>query len=172
MFLYRISGEVIGEGPDLQTIIRKNKNNLRFVNLAGVDLRRFNLDGVDLEGADLSAANLYKADLVEVSFRGANLTGANLHFANVTGADFRYANLNGTGCVSMQCGRWNVWVTPERCWIGCKRYDHDFWLAATLDSVEHLNCEAKQFWTHWGEMIKTACRACAKHGWPEMKNEA
>ena len=172
MKLYRTCGSLIGQGPTLRKIIRECKPDLSYADLIGADLRCFDLSYVDLHGAKLCGANLHKADLVECNLRAADLSGANLNFVNVGGADFRYTDLSGTGCVAMQCGSWPVWITPERCWVGCKRYDHDFWLEATPESVDSMHAFAKEFWTHWGEMIKAACRACAKHGWPEIKNEA
>ena len=112
------------------------------------------------EGETLAqVAEANKADL-----RWANLRWANLSWANLSGAD-----LSGAGCVQMECGPWFIWITPERCSIGCQDHPHEFWQAATPESVAPMHEHASEFWSLWGEMILAACRACAKHGWPKAK---
>ena len=140
-------------------LLSASANDLCEANLSWANLR-----GADLSGANLSGADLSKADLREANLRGADLSGADLREANLS-----EANLRGTGCVCMQCGPWAVWVTPERCSIGCQDHLHEFWQAATPGSVAHMHEHAEKFWRMWGEMILAACRACAKHGWPKAK---
>ena len=179
MKLYRTSGELIGEGESLAEFVASNKANLRGADLRGANLRGANLRGADLReadlrGADLRGANLREADLREADLswadlRGADLRGANLRGANLRGANLSWANLRGAGCVQMECGPWFIWITPERCSIGCQDHPHEFWQSATPESVAPMHEHASEFWLLWGEMILAACRACAKHGWPKAK---
>ena len=99
----------------------------------------------------------------------AEANKADLRWANLSGADLSGANLSGAGCVQMECGPWFIWITPERCSIGCQDHPHEFWQAATPESVAPMHEHASEFWSLWGEMILAACRACAKHGWPKAK---
>lgn len=177
MKLLRKDGTLIGEDHNLEKIVLTHKDDLR-----GANLRSANLSGADLRGADLSGADLSGADLRGANLRGANLSGADLRWADLRGADLRGVdlcwadfsganlsgvNLIGTGCVCMRCGQWAIWVTPERCSIGCQDHPHKFWQAATPESVAPMHAHAGEFWMLWGEMILTACQACAKHGWPK-----
>jgi uncharacterized protein YjbI with pentapeptide repeats len=66
--------------------VRLNWDDLRRVNLAGVNLKRCELYRVHLEGADLRDAHLEEANLFESDLRGARLRGAHLDGANVRGA--------------------------------------------------------------------------------------
>ena len=143
--------------------------DLSWANLRGADLRWANLRGANLRGADLRGANLRGADLREADLREADLRGADLRGADLRGANLSWANLRGAGCVQMECGPWFIWITPERCSIGCQDHPHEFWQSATPKSVAPMHEHASEFWLLWGEMILAACRACAKHGWPKAK---
>jgi hypothetical protein len=171
MKLLRTNGELIGEGETLAEIVAANKANLRWANLREADLSGADLSWANLREADLSGANLSGADLSWANLRGANLSEANLSGADLSGANLSGANLRGTGCLSMQCGPWQVWITPERCRIGCQEHPHDFWLSATPESVAPMHGYAAEFWGRWGNLICAACLSCAKHGWPKESSK-
>ena len=59
--------------------------DLRYVNLAGADLRYADLRYANLAGANLIDANLSNANLIGANLAGANLAGANLAGANLAG---------------------------------------------------------------------------------------
>lgn len=74
--------------------------DLRYRDMAGIDLSRMDLRqadlcGADLNRADLSDANLSGADLTAATLTGSTLTGANATAATLTMADMSQANLTG-----------------------------------------------------------------------------
>lgn len=78
-----------------------SKEDLRGVNLSGVNLSKADLSGVNLSGANLRGANLSRATLSDAILSDTNLISANLSEAiltdtNLNKANLWDANLNGT----------------------------------------------------------------------------
>jgi len=169
----------------------KVKPNLRYANLRSADLSFSNLSSADLSSADLRSAdlsfsnlsfsdlrfadlsfsNLSSANLSYANLSFSNLSSANLSSADLDSANLSYANLRFAGCIAIQIGEWSVLVTPDLCSVGCQKHPHEIWLHATPESVSQWHSNAAEWWQQWGEIIKAACVACAKHGWP-VKKEA
>lgn len=77
---YKNIVEVLGD------ILReRDKNSIKTIWLAGI-----NLSGIDLSGIDL-----HYATLTDVDLRDTNLSGANLQYTTLINADLRGANLSG-----------------------------------------------------------------------------
>ena len=85
--LYRLNGDLIGEGDTIKEIAEANKADLIGADLTGADLGGASLRGANLRDADLRGTNLYWADLGEANLRRADLRGANLRNANLYLAD-------------------------------------------------------------------------------------
>lgn len=66
-------------------------------------------------------------ELRYVKLRGADLSGANLRGTNLHWADLRGAELP-TGYSFIYVGQYDVTITPEKVFIGCKSMVLDDWL--------------------------------------------
>ena len=130
------------------------------------DLWRANLQEAILRGANLQQANLWGADLWRANLQQANLQGANLQEAILRGADLRGAILRETGCVFLLVERYNCWIAPDSCCIGCEKHTHDFWRTVSIEDIERMDMGAGALWQHWRDGILAICDACARHGWP------
>lgn len=69
------------------------EEDLRGVNLTGLDLRYANFINADLEGAKLTGANLRRAKMVGIKASKSNWRKAYLDGANISGGDLRSADL-------------------------------------------------------------------------------
>jgi hypothetical protein len=69
--------------------------DLRRMNIPGIDLTDTNLDRVDFAEVNLEAADLSRANLRTVSFGSATLRDAVLNGVNARGADFSRADMRG-----------------------------------------------------------------------------
>jgi len=93
MKLFRLNGDLIGEGSSIREIAENNKYNLSHANLRYANLSHANLSHADLSHADLSHAYLAYADLSHANLSHANLCNANLCDANLFHAILSHANL-------------------------------------------------------------------------------
>jgi hypothetical protein len=167
-------GEAVIEALAMEEKPNLSGSDLSYSNLSGSDLRCSNLRCSDLSGSNLSGSDLSGSDLRGSNLSYSNLSYSNLRGSNLSGSDLRGSdlsgsNLSGSGVILMQCGIWQVVCDPEFCRVGCQKHLHEVWFAATPESVSSWHCDAAEWWRHWGEVIKAACVACAKHGWPKAK---
>jgi hypothetical protein len=81
-------------------------SNLSSANLQGANLSNSNLHNVDLSGALLSGANFRGANLSGANLRGVILSNVNLSNANLTHADLKYSEIRGAnfiGSITNDC---------------------------------------------------------------------
>ena len=86
-----------------EEVITKIRNNdiifwgddLRGLNLSGVDFEGCDLIGADLRDANLSGAILWRASTMGIKLGGANLQGADLRWSSLVDADLRNTDLRG-----------------------------------------------------------------------------
>ncbi len=76
--------------PDIDRYLRRDRFDLSYVDIRGV-----NLCGANLKKINLQQSILYRANLIDANLENANLKGAVLSAANLKGANFAYANLCG-----------------------------------------------------------------------------
>ena len=81
---------------------------LRYVSLAGMDLRDANLPGANLEGANLSRVNLRGANLRKADLTWSKLTEADLTEADLSDADLLGTNLEKTTLSSTNLSKSNL----------------------------------------------------------------
>jgi len=91
MKLFRLNGDLIGEGSSIREIAENNKYNLSHAYLAYADLFRANLSHADLSHADLSHAYLAYADLAYADLSHAYLAYADLFRTNLSHAILSHA---------------------------------------------------------------------------------
>jgi uncharacterized protein YjbI with pentapeptide repeats len=93
MKLYRLNGELIGEGDSRKSMAERSRKNLQDADLQDADLQDADLQDADLRDADLQDADLRDADLRGADLQGAYLRGAYLRCADLRDADLRGADL-------------------------------------------------------------------------------
>ena len=142
---------------------RTNDIILEIANLRWADLRWANLRGADLRGANLRWANLRWADLRGANLREADLRGADLRWADLRGADLRWADLReadlrGADLLLLQAGSYTAIINSETTSIGRETHKSTDWLTWTPEDVTHMADDAEEWWTSYGEIVKSAIR--------------
>jgi uncharacterized protein YjbI with pentapeptide repeats len=150
--------------------------NLRRADLQSADLRDADLTGADLQGADLRRANLRDANLQKASLRdadlrgaylqGADLRGANLGLASLVRANLHRANLHGTKLhgtvgngrevISLQTKKYAVTYTGTHLQVGCQYHSITEWMAFDDDTINAMDTDALDWWTHRKRWIQDA----------------
>jgi uncharacterized protein YjbI with pentapeptide repeats len=111
----------------VEQIVKGAREKRERPDLRGVDLTVADLNGAHLSEANLRGANLMLAHLSEANLRGANLSeanlnGADLRWANLSGADLSGANLSGTHLGKVDLGEADLDGTDFR-WVSLIRVD-------------------------------------------------
>jgi uncharacterized protein YjbI with pentapeptide repeats len=96
------------ESPEEFQASLHTEQNLRGVDVSGLDLSNIKLAGLDMRDVDFHDCDLTGARFAGLDMRGCNFSNAKLDNANLAGADLRGANLRGATMVKAKIAGVNL----------------------------------------------------------------
>jgi hypothetical protein len=105
--------------------------NLRGSNLSGLNLRNSYLSGSDLRNSNLRNSDLSGSNLRNSDLRGSNLSGSNLRGSNLLGSNLLGSNLSGSENKELAYFQifciWNHCILGDKIKIGCQVKNIEEW---------------------------------------------